>query len=178
MAGSWPGARSWSTTRCCAPRTWRSSCEPARRAARADGPPGRGGDRGRERVRRGPRAPGGDPQRVPAADRVTQVRPVGRPLPARARGADLAGAADVLSHDRSPVRPAARARGRAVSGWLEGRRALVVGAGSGIGRAVVDAFQAEGAHVAVLEKDEAKSRALQKDLPDVPVVTADATTRS
>jgi NAD(P)-dependent dehydrogenase (short-subunit alcohol dehydrogenase family) len=65
-----------------------------------------------------------------------------------------------------------------VSGWLEGRRALVVGAGSGIGRAVVDAFQAEGAQVAVLEKDEAKSRALRKDLPNVPVVTADATTRS
>jgi NAD(P)-dependent dehydrogenase (short-subunit alcohol dehydrogenase family) len=65
-----------------------------------------------------------------------------------------------------------------VSGWLEGRRALVVGAGSGIGRAVVDTFQAEGAHVAVLEKDEAKSRALHRDLPNVPVVTGDATTRS
>jgi NAD(P)-dependent dehydrogenase (short-subunit alcohol dehydrogenase family) len=65
-----------------------------------------------------------------------------------------------------------------VSGWLEGRRALVVGAGSGIGRAVVDAFQAEGARVAVLEKDAAKSKSLQSDLPNVPVVTGDATTRS
>jgi phthalate 3,4-cis-dihydrodiol dehydrogenase len=36
----------------------------------------------------------------------------------------------------------------------------------------------EGAQVAVLEKDEAKSRALHRDLPNVPVVTADATTRS
>ena len=48
-----------------------------------------------------------------------------------------------------------------MSGWLEGRRALVVGAGSGIGRAVVDAFLPEGARVAVLEKDEAKCRALR-----------------
>ena len=38
-------------------------------------------------------------------------------------------------------------------GWLAGRRALVVGAGSGIGRAVVDAFRAEDAQVAVLERD-------------------------
>ena len=30
-----------------------------------------------------------------------------------------------------------------MSDWLPGRRALVVGAGSGIGRAVVDAFRAE-----------------------------------
>src|ERR1700678_591093 len=65
-----------------------------------------------------------------------------------------------------------------MTGWLEGRRALVVGAGSGIGRAVVDAFHAEGARVAVLEKDEAKSQALHRDLPNVPVVTGDATTRS
>jgi phthalate 3,4-cis-dihydrodiol dehydrogenase len=64
-----------------------------------------------------------------------------------------------------------------VSGWLEGRRALVVGAGSGIGRAVVDAFLQEGARVAVLEKDEAKCKALRSDLPDLPVVAGDATTR-
>jgi NAD(P)-dependent dehydrogenase (short-subunit alcohol dehydrogenase family) len=65
-----------------------------------------------------------------------------------------------------------------MTGWLEGRRALVIGAGSGIGRAVVDAFQAEGARVAVLEKDEVKSKALKRDLPNVPVVTGDATTRT
>jgi len=35
-------------------------------------------------------------------------------------------------------------------GWLDGKRALVVGAGSGIGRAVAAAFHAEGARVAAL----------------------------
>lgn len=61
--------------------------------------------------------------------------------------------------------------------WLDGKRALVVGAGSGIGRAVLDAFRAEGARVAVLDKDEAKCAAIGAELPDVPVVTGDATTR-
>ncbi|HSZ43336.1 MAG TPA: 3-(cis-5,6-dihydroxycyclohexa-1,3-dien-1-yl)propanoate dehydrogenase [Trebonia sp.] len=64
-----------------------------------------------------------------------------------------------------------------MTGWLDGRRALVIGAGSGIGRAVVDAFRAEGARVAVLEKDAAKCAALRAELPDVPVVSGDATTR-
>jgi NAD(P)-dependent dehydrogenase (short-subunit alcohol dehydrogenase family) len=63
-----------------------------------------------------------------------------------------------------------------VSRWLEGRRALVVGAGSGIGRAVVDVFLGEGARVAVLEKDADKCSALEKALPDVPVTAGDATT--
>ncbi|NMH99881.1 3-(cis-5,6-dihydroxycyclohexa-1,3-dien-1-yl)propanoate dehydrogenase [Pseudonocardia acidicola] len=62
-------------------------------------------------------------------------------------------------------------------GWLEGRRALIVGAGSGIGRAVVDAFRAEGARVAALERDPDKCAALTADCADVPVVTGDATTR-
>lgn len=65
-----------------------------------------------------------------------------------------------------------------MTGWLDGRCALVVGAGSGIGRAVADAFTTEGARVAVLEKDPAKCEALRADLPGVPVVTGDATTRS
>lgn len=63
-----------------------------------------------------------------------------------------------------------------MSRWLDGRRALVVGAGSGIGRAVVDAFLSEGARVAVLEKDEQKSAAISDELPEVPVTVGDATT--
>lgn len=60
--------------------------------------------------------------------------------------------------------------------WLDRRRALVVGAGSGIGRAVVNAFLDEGARVTVLERDEQKSAALREELSDVSVVCGDATT--
>ncbi|MEX0427727.1 3-(cis-5,6-dihydroxycyclohexa-1,3-dien-1-yl)propanoate dehydrogenase [Nocardioides sp. DS6] len=63
-----------------------------------------------------------------------------------------------------------------MSGWLEGRRALVVGAGSGIGRAVVDAFLEEGAQVAVLELSEDKCAAIRETYPGMPVVAGDATT--
>jgi len=65
-----------------------------------------------------------------------------------------------------------------MSAWLDGQRALVVGAGSGIGRAVVDAFIAEGARVGVLEKDTTKCEALSDQLPDVAVVKGDATTQT
>lgn len=65
-----------------------------------------------------------------------------------------------------------------MTGWLTGRRALVVGAGSGIGRAVVDAFLDEGARVAVLERDEEKCSALSAQHPDVPVVCGDASLRA
>jgi 2,3-dihydroxy-2,3-dihydrophenylpropionate dehydrogenase len=64
-----------------------------------------------------------------------------------------------------------------MTAWLAGKRALVVGAGSGIGRAVVDAFRAEGAKVAVLERDSGKCERLRHELPDVPVVDGDAVTR-
>jgi len=64
-----------------------------------------------------------------------------------------------------------------VSDWLSGKRALVVGAGSGIGRAVVDAFLGEGARVAVLERDSGKCAALRAELSEVAVLEGDATTR-
>ncbi len=63
-----------------------------------------------------------------------------------------------------------------MTGWLDGKRALVVGAGSGIGRAVVDAFRAEGAKVAVLERDPGKCGTLRQQVPGVPVVEGDAIT--
>jgi len=62
--------------------------------------------------------------------------------------------------------------------WLSGKRALIVGAGSGIGRAVVDAFLVEGAKVAVLERDHDKCELLQEQLPGIPVVEGDAITRA
>jgi NAD(P)-dependent dehydrogenase (short-subunit alcohol dehydrogenase family) len=64
-----------------------------------------------------------------------------------------------------------------MTGWLHGKRALIVGGGSGIGRAVVDAFLAEDARITVLELDRQKCDLLRQQLPGVPVVEGDAVTR-
>jgi NAD(P)-dependent dehydrogenase (short-subunit alcohol dehydrogenase family) len=61
--------------------------------------------------------------------------------------------------------------------WLHGKRALIVGGGSGIGRAVVDAFLAEDARITVLELDRQKCDMLREQVPGVPVVDGDAVTR-
>ncbi len=59
--------------------------------------------------------------------------------------------------------------------WLDGKRALVIGAGSGIGRAVLTAFRAEGAQVGALELDEAKAKRLAAGMPGCVVRQGDAT---
>ena len=60
--------------------------------------------------------------------------------------------------------------------WLEGKRALIIGAGSGIGRSVVDTFLTEGASVSALERDPEKSKSLSEDHTSVPVTVGDAST--
>jgi NAD(P)-dependent dehydrogenase (short-subunit alcohol dehydrogenase family) len=60
-------------------------------------------------------------------------------------------------------------------GWLDGKRALVVGAGSGIGRAVVTEFSREGAQVAALELSKDKAAQLAAQQPDCLVSCGDAT---
>src|SRR5262245_49334007 len=62
-----------------------------------------------------------------------------------------------------------------MAGWLDGRRALVVGAGSGIGRAVLGAFAAEGARIGALELDAGKCERLTAELPGCVVTAGDAT---
>ena len=57
-------------------------------------------------------------------------------------------------------------------GRLAERRALLVGAGSGIGRAVADAFADEGAAVAILERNPDKCAEL--DSAGLPTLFAKA----
>jgi NAD(P)-dependent dehydrogenase (short-subunit alcohol dehydrogenase family) len=63
-------------------------------------------------------------------------------------------------------------------GWLDGKRALVVGAGSGIGRAVLEAFQEEGAKIAAMELDKIKAERLAVELPGSVISHGDATAPS
>ena len=57
---------------------------------------------------------------------------------------------------------------------LAGNRALIIGAGSGIGRGVLEAFVAEGARVGALEIDARKCEALG-EVAAGPIVCGDAT---
>jgi phthalate 3,4-cis-dihydrodiol dehydrogenase len=59
-------------------------------------------------------------------------------------------------------------------GWLDGKAALVVGGGGGIGRAVVEGFLDEGASVGVLDLDDEKCADLRR-LDGVHPMLGDAT---
>ena len=61
-------------------------------------------------------------------------------------------------------------------GWLDGQVALVTGGGSGIGRAVVARFIAEGARVGVLDRVPGRAEELRAEFGDAVVaVTGDVT---
>lgn len=59
--------------------------------------------------------------------------------------------------------------------WLEGKVALITGGGSGIGRAVVDAYLEDGARIVVLEFDHEKCREVERLGDRVVSVQGDAT---
>jgi NAD(P)-dependent dehydrogenase (short-subunit alcohol dehydrogenase family) len=57
-------------------------------------------------------------------------------------------------------------------GWLDGQTALVTGGGSGIGRAVVARFIAEGARVGVLDRVPGRAEDLKREFGDAVVAIA------
>src|ERR1700683_5761474 len=63
-------------------------------------------------------------------------------------------------------------------GWLDGKRALVAGGGSGIGPACFGPFAGEGAAVAALEIDPGKCDRLAAELAGCVVHQGDATSRA
>jgi NAD(P)-dependent dehydrogenase (short-subunit alcohol dehydrogenase family) len=56
-------------------------------------------------------------------------------------------------------------------GVLDGKVALITGGGSGLGRALVKRFVAEGAYVGIIELDPSRAEALMRDFGDTVVVT-------
>ena len=60
-----------------------------------------------------------------------------------------------------------------MTGVLHGRRSLVTGGASGIGRAIAEAFLAEGARVALLDRDETLAEQAARDVGAACSVTAD-----
>ena len=60
-----------------------------------------------------------------------------------------------------------------MTGVLQGRRALVTGGASGIGRAIAEAFLAEGARVVLLDRDETLAGQAARDVGAAGFVAAD-----
>lgn len=69
------------------------------------------------------------------------------------------------------------ARYRSMSGRLEGKIAIVTGAGSGIGRATVRRFAAEGASVVAADREFEAAKATADGLPGVVALEANVTRR-